>query len=147
MVPAVKSLSHYTYCIIERIIYYIDLLRVLPPHILRFDYYLQIGNRQQLVFRFHIQVVWINDFNKPLSSVFVCFYCPKCVFNQFQRGSWAFVITNYQVLGILDEICSWWFIQNHNKSKKNQSSKYQFVSDWRAVWIFNQYYKNIFLCT
>ena len=31
MVPAVKPLSHYADCIIERIIYYIDLLRVLPP--------------------------------------------------------------------------------------------------------------------
>ena len=31
MVPAVKPLSHYADCIIERIIYYIDLLRVLLP--------------------------------------------------------------------------------------------------------------------
>ena len=52
-------------------------------HILWFGYYFQIGNRQQLVLRFQIQIVWINDFDKPLSTVLVCFYCLKYVFNQF----------------------------------------------------------------
>ena len=44
MVPDVKSLSHYADCIIERVIYYIDLLRVLLPSY--FMVWLLLSNRQ-----------------------------------------------------------------------------------------------------
>ena len=81
-------------------------------HILWFGYYLQVGNRQQLVFRFHIQVVWINDFSIPLSSLFCVFLLSKCVFNQFQQGRIAFIklTTEFLVFCAIFDFDTWYWI-------------------------------------